>query len=54
MKIINSIRSYIREVTNNIPDSDYIVIMRDLSAWANEQAEIAEYEPDVDCEDEEY
>lgn len=48
----NEITSHITEVTSSLEMADYAELMRWLSEWAHEKAELAEYLPDFDSDEE--
>lgn len=46
MSIINEIKHEITERTLEMSTEEYVDLMRELAMWAEERANIAEYEPD--------
>lgn len=48
----NEITAHITEVTSSLEMAEYADLMRWLSDWAHEKAELAEYEPDFDNDEE--
>lgn len=49
---IAQMKREIKAALADLPDSEYGAFMRELSAWAEEEANLAEYEPDYDIEEE--
>lgn len=48
MSLEAQIYRQIGECTSGLTNGEYAAFMRALSAWASEQADKAEYEPDID------
>lgn len=48
MSLINNIKQHITEATVELSTPEYVEFMRDLANWAEDRANIAEYEPDFD------
>lgn len=48
----NEITTHITEVTSSLEMAEYADLMRWLSDWAHEKAELADYLPDFDSEEE--
>ncbi len=48
----NEITTHITEVTGSLEMADYADLMRWLSDWAHEKAELADYMPDFDSDEE--
>lgn len=51
MSQINEIKQKIKEDTAELSTPEYVELMRELSMWAEEAANLAEYEPDFDTEE---
>lgn len=49
---ISDIKQYIRERTVELDTSEYIELLRQLAMWAEDEANITEYEPDFNMEEE--
>lgn len=47
-RILKELKQKVREETIDLGKEDYIILLREISAWAEEEANIAEYEPDAD------
>lgn len=52
MSLINNIKKQITEATVELSTPEYVEFMRELANWAEDRANIAEYEPDLDYGDE--
>ncbi len=52
MNIISQIKQKIGELTVEMPTPEYVECMRELAMWAEDRANLAEYEPDFNIEDE--
>lgn len=50
--MINQIKNYIQLHTSDMDNDRYAALMRELSQWADDQANIAEYGPDEQETDE--
>ncbi len=48
----DEIMSHITEATSSLEMAEYAALMHWLSEWAHEKAELADYLPDLDCEEE--
>ncbi len=46
MRLISKIKQQIAEATVELSTAEYVELMRDLANWAEEKANMAEYEPD--------
>ncbi len=46
MSLINEIKQQISEATVELSTPEYVELMRDLANWAEDKANLAEYEPD--------
>jgi hypothetical protein len=44
---MNDVKQYIKEMTDSLETEAYIEFMRELGEWANNQAELQEYD-DID------
>ena len=51
MSLINDIKQQITEVTVALSTPEYVEFMRELANWAEDRANIAEYEPDFEIEE---
>lgn len=51
MSLINNIKKQITEATVELSTHEYVEFMRELSNWAENRANIAEYEPDFEIEE---
>jgi hypothetical protein len=49
---MRDLRQYVRRVTCELPEDEYIEFMRELGVWATGEAELAEYELTADSYDE--
>lgn len=45
-KILNQIKNYIQLHTSEMENEDYIEVMREISVWANNEADLIEYRKD--------
>ncbi len=52
MSLINEIKQQISEATVELSTPEYVEFMRDLANWAEDKANLAEYEPDFNMDDE--
>lgn len=52
MSLINEIKQKIKEDTADLSTPEYVELMRELAMWAEDAANIAEYEPDFNTDDE--
>lgn len=52
MSLINQIKQRIKEETAELSTPEYVELMRELAMWAEDSANIAEYEPDFNTEEE--
>lgn len=52
MSLINEIKQKIKEDTAELSTPEYVELMRELAMWAEDSANIAEYEPDFEDGDE--
>lgn len=52
MSLINEIKQKIKEDTAELSRPEYVELMRELAMWAEDAANIAEYVPDYDDDDE--
>lgn len=52
MSLINEIKQKIKEDTAELSTPEYVELMRELAMWAEDSANIAEYEPDFNAEEE--
>lgn len=52
MSLINQIKQRIKEETAEMSTPEYVELMRELAMWAEDEANIAEYEPDFNINDE--
>lgn len=52
MNLINEIKQKIKEDTAELSTPEYVELMRELAMWAEDSANIAEYEPDFEDGDE--
>lgn len=52
MSLINEIKQKIKEDTAELSTPEYVELMRELAMWAEDAANIAEYEPDFEDGDE--
>lgn len=52
MSLINEIKQKIKEDTAELSTPEYVELMRELAMWAEDVANIAEYEPDFNTDDE--
>jgi len=52
MSLINNIKQQITEATVELSTPEYVEFMRELANWAEDRANIAEYEPDFNTEEE--
>lgn len=53
MSLIKEIKQEIKQATVELSMPEYVEFMRDLAFWAEEEANIAEYEPDFNITEEE-
>lgn len=51
MVIMNEAKQVIKEMTCSMENEEYIEFMRELSDWAGSQADMAEFVPDYELED---
>lgn len=51
MSLINQIKKQITEATVELSTPEYVEFMRELANWAEDRANIAEYEPDFEIEE---
>ena len=51
MSLINDIKKQITEATVKLSTPEYVELMRELANWAEDKANIAEYEPDFEMEE---
>lgn len=51
MSLINHIKKQITEATVELSTPEYVEFMRELANWAEDRANIAEYEPDFEIEE---
>lgn len=52
MSLINQIKQRIKEDTVELSTPEYVELMRELAIWAEDSANLAEYEPDFKLDDE--
>lgn len=52
MSLINHFKKQITEATVELSTPEYVEFMRELANWAEDKANIAEYEPDFNPDDE--
>lgn len=52
MSLINNIKQHITEATVELSTPEYVEFMRELANWAEDRANIAEYEPDFNIDEE--
>jgi hypothetical protein len=52
MSLIKKIKQEIKEVTVELSTPEYVELLRELAMWAEDEANIAEYEPDFNISDE--
>lgn len=52
MSLISNIKQQITEATVELSTPEYVEFMRDLANWAEDRANIAEYEPDYNIDEE--
>lgn len=52
MSLINEIKQKIKEDTAELSTPEYVELMRELAMWAEDSANIAEYEPGFNTEEE--
>lgn len=46
-KALKELKRHIKEVTAELEEEAYIDFMRELGHWANSEAELAEYTPEM-------
>ncbi|MGM9863313.1 MAG: hypothetical protein ACI305_03490 [Lepagella sp.] len=51
MSLINEIKNEIKEATVELSTPEYVEFMRELAMWAEDSANIAEYDPDFPTDD---
>ena len=51
MSLLNHIKRQITEATVELSTPEYVALMRELANWAEDKANIAEYEPDFEIEE---
>lgn len=51
MSLIKDIKREIKEATVELSAPEYVEFMRELANWAEDEANIAEYEPDFEIEE---
>lgn len=49
---IKDVKREIKETTSELNTSEYVEFMRELAFWAEEEANIAEYQPDFNIDEE--
>ena len=54
MSLINDTKQQITEATVELSTPEYVEFMRELANWAEDRANIAEYEPDFNLYEELY
>lgn len=47
-RILKELKQKVREETIDLDKDEYVIVLREICAWAEEEANIAEYEPDTD------
>lgn len=52
MSLINDIKKQITEATVELSNPEYVEFMRELANWAEDKANLAEYEPDFSIDEE--
>lgn len=52
MSLINNIKREITEATMELSTPEFVELMRELANWAEDKANIAEYDPDFEDGDE--
>lgn len=52
MSLIKEIKQEIKEATVELSTPEYVEFMRELANWAEDEANIAEYDPDFEDGDE--
>lgn len=52
MSLINNIKQHITEATVELSTPEYVEFMRELANWAENRANVAEYEPDFNIDEE--
>ena len=52
MNLIKEIKQEIKEATVELSTPEYVEFMRELANWAEDEANIAEYEPDFNTYEE--
>lgn len=52
MSLINEIKQKIKEDTAELSTPEYVELMRELAMWAEDSANLAEYAPDFNLDDE--
>lgn len=52
MSLINQIKQRIKEETAELSTAEYVELMRELAMWAEDSANLAEYAPDFNLDDE--
>lgn len=52
MSLINQIKQRIKEETAELTTPEYVEFMRELAMWAEDSANLAEYVPDFNLDDE--
>lgn len=52
MSLIKEIKQDIKEATVELSTPEYVEFMRELANWAEDKANIAEYDPDFEDGDE--
>ncbi len=51
MSLIKNIEQNIKEATVELTTPEYVEFMRELSEWAENEANVAEYEPDFEIDE---
>lgn len=51
MSLIKNIEQNIKEATLELTTPEYVEFMRELSVWAENEANVAEYEPDFEIDE---
>lgn len=46
MRVLEQIKNYIQLHTSDMNNEDYIEVMREVSVWANNEADLIEYRKD--------
>lgn len=52
MSLLNHIKRQITEATVELSTPEYVEFMRELANWAEDKANLAEYEPDFNIDEE--